>query len=89
MEKAAVIYWSGTGNTEIMAQEIFNGIKKAGMEADIFNVSNFSGDISEYSKIAFGCSAMGDEVLEEAEFEPFYESIEGKISGKKVALFGS
>ena len=89
MEKAAVIYWSGTGNTEIMAQEIFNGIKKAGIEADIFNVSNFSGDISEYSKIAFGCSAMGDEVLEEAEFEPFYESIEGKISGKKVALFGS
>ena len=89
MGKIAVIYWSGSGNTEIMAQEILEGIKSAGAEADIFNVSEFKGDISEYSMLALGCSAMGDEVLEEAEFEPFYEGIEGNISGKKIALFGS
>ena len=32
---------------------------------------------------------MGAEVLEEDEFEPFFTSLEPKISGKKVALFGS
>ena len=82
--KTAVIYWSGTGNTEQMAQAVAEG---AG--AELFKVSDFSGDISEYDKIAFGCSAMGDEVLEEDEFEPFFAGIEAKLSGKSVALFGS
>ena len=52
-------------------------------------VDQFTGDIAEYDKIAFGCPAMGDEVLEEGEFDPFFSSIEGKLGGKKVALFGS
>ena len=82
--KTAVIYWSGTGNTEQLAQAIAEG---AG--AELFKVSDFSGDISEYDKIAFGCSAMGDEVLEEYEFEPFFAGIEAKLGGKSVALFGS
>ena len=64
--KAAVIYWSGTGNTEQMAQAIADA---AG--AELFAVSDFSGSIADYDRIAFGCSAMGDEVLEEDEFEPF------------------
>ena len=70
--KAAVIYWSGTGNTEQMAQAIADA---AG--AELFAVSDFSGSIADYDRIAFGCSAMGDEVLEEDEFEPFFASIEG------------
>ena len=82
--KTAVIYWSGTGNTEAMANAIAEG---AG--ADLFSVSDFSGNISDYDKIAFGCPAMGAEVLEEDEFEPFFESIEGDLSGKDIALFGS
>lgn len=82
--KTAVIYWSGTGNTEQMAQAIAEG---AG--AELFKVSDFGGDISEYDKIAFGCSAMGDEVLEEDEFEPFFTGTEAKLGGKSVALFGS
>ena len=65
--KAAVIYWSGTGNTEQMAQAIADA---AG--AELFAVSDFSGSIADYDRIAFGCSAMGDEVLEEDEFEPFF-----------------
>ncbi len=90
MEKIAVIYWSGTGNTAMMAKAVAQGITDAGAEADVFSVEKFSaGDIDNYSKIAFGCPSMGDEVLEESEFDPFFESIEGKLSGKKVALFGS
>lgn len=82
--KSAVIYWSGTGNTEAMAQAVAQG---AG--AELFSVSDFSGNIEEYDAIAFGCPAMGAEVLEESEFEPFFSAIEGKLGGKKVALFGS
>lgn len=82
--KTAVIYWSGTGNTEQMAAAI-----AAGAGADLFSVSDFSGSITEYDRIAFGCSAMGDEVLEESEFEPFFASIESTLSGKTIALFGS
>ena len=82
--KVAVIYWSGTGNTEQMAQAIAEG---AG--ADLFAVSDFSGKLDAYDRVAFGWSAMGDEVLEESEFEPFFAEVEGELSGKTIALFGS
>lgn len=82
--KTAVIFWSGTGNTEQMAAAVAEGA-----DAEVFSVSDFSGDISDYDKLAFGCPAMGNEVLEESEFEPFFDSIESKLSGKSVALFGS
>ena len=84
--KKAVIYWSGTGNTAAMASAIAAGM---GEGTELYSVDQFTGDIAEYDKIAFGCSAMGDEVLEEAEFDPFFTSTEGKLGGKKVALFGS
>ncbi len=82
--KTAVIYWSGTGNTEAMAKAVAEG---AG--ADLFSVSEFSGNIDDYEAVALGCPAMGAEVLEESEFEPFFTAIESKLNGKKVALFGS
>ncbi len=82
--KTAVIYWSGSGNTEAMAKAVADG---AG--AELFNVSDFSGDVAEYDRLAFGCPAMGAENLEESEFEPFFAENEDKLSGKKVALFGS
>jgi len=78
MSKTAVIYWTGTGNTEAMANAIAAGISEADASA-----------VAQYEKIAFGCPAMGDEVLEEGEFEPFFAEVEGSLSGKKVALFGS
>lgn len=90
MSKIAVVYWSGTGNTEIMAQEVAAGAKAAGAEADVLTPSNFdSSKISAYDAIAFGCPAMGAEVLEEAEFEPMWNECEGSLSGVKIALFGS
>lgn len=82
--KTAVIYWSGTGNTKIMAEAIADGAK-----SELYYVSDFKGNISDYDKIAFGCSSMGAEELEEAEFAPFFDSIENALSGKNVALFGS
>lgn len=84
--KKAVIYWSGTGNTAAMASAIAAGM---GEGTELYSVDQFTGDIADYDKIAFGCSAMGDEVLEEGEFDPFFTSIEDKLGGKKVALFGS
>ena len=82
--KIAVIYWSGTGNTEMMAQAIAEG-----SGGELFKVSDFSGNLADYDKIAFGCPAMGAEVLEEEEFDPFFTGIENMLSGKDVALFGS
>lgn len=88
-DKIAIIYWSGTGNTETMAKSVQKGVENAGGSAELFSVSSFSGNIDDYSKLALGCPAMGAEVLEESEFQPFYDSIKSKLSGKKIALFGS
>lgn len=85
-----MVYWSGTGNTEQMAQAVVAGIKAGGAEADLFTPPEFSpSQMGNYDKIAFGCPSMGAEELEETEFEPMYSSIEDQLGGKKIALFGS
>ncbi len=90
MSKIAVVYWSGTGNTEMMAQAVLEGAQAAGAEADLFTAADFSADAAAgYDAFAFGCPSMGAEELEETEFEPMYTAVEGTISGKKVVLFGS
>lgn len=90
MSKIAVIYWSQTGNTEQMAQAIAEGVQAAGAEAALLNVSETDAAAAAgYSKLALGCPAMGAEVLEEAEFEPFFTALESRLTGKRVALFGS
>ncbi|MDR3075394.1 MAG: flavodoxin [Candidatus Methanoplasma sp.] len=90
MEKIAIVYWSGTGNTERMCGLVKDGITSAGAEAIVYAADDFNkSKMSEYSKIAFGCPSMGDEVLEEDVFEPMFSSIESDLGGKKIALFGS
>ena len=90
MSKMAVIYWSQTGNTEAMAGAITEGAKDAGAEVQLFHVSEISADdAAAYDLLALGCPAMGAEVLEEEEFEPFFTALEPKLGGKKIALFGS
>lgn len=90
MSKAAVIYWSSTGNTEAMAQAVAEGAKAAGVEVDLFEVGEVTpAQALEYETLALGCPAMGDEELEEGEFEPFFAELEKGLSGKKVVLFGS
>ncbi|MEM1484160.1 flavodoxin [Oscillospiraceae bacterium PP1C4] len=90
MSKMAVIYWSQTGNTEAMANAIAEGAKEAGAEVSLLTVSETDcAAASGFDLLALGCPSMGSEVLEEGEFEPFFTELEGKLSGKKVALFGS
>lgn len=90
MSKIAVIYWSQTGNTEMMANAIAEGIRETGAECDVLTVPAVSADqAAEYEKLALGCPAMGAEVLEEMDFEPFFTELERRLSGRPVALFGS
>lgn len=90
MEKINIIYWSGTGNTEKMAQGIKKGIESKGVEANLLKVSDATlADVESCEKIAFGCPAMGAEELEEVEMRPFMDEVNKILSGKKVVLFGS
>ena len=88
MSKIAVVYWSGTGNTEAMANAVLEGAINAGNDAAIFTADQFSDtQVVEYDAIAFGCPAMGAEELEDGEFEPMFAECE--LSGKRIGLFGS
>ena len=88
--KTAVVFWSGTGNTEIMAGKVAEGAKAAGAEVTTFTASEFSSaKAAEFDAIAFGCPSMGDEQLEEGEFEPMWTECVSALQGKKIALFGS
>lgn len=88
--KVAVVYWSGSGNTERMAKAVACGIARAGATAEVFFVDAFPLEkFGEYDAFALGCPAMGAEVLEEDSFEPFFAKIEAMLKGKPVALFGS
>lgn len=90
MAEIAVVYWSGTGNTEAMAKLVAEGIEGAGKKADLINADDFSAsDVGKYDAIAFGCPSMGDEVLEEEVFQPMFSEVEGSLGGKTVGLFGS
>jgi len=90
MSKVAVVYWSGTGNTEQMASLILEGAKAKGAEVSEFSAAEFSPEqISRYDSIAFGCPSMGSEELEESEFAPMFQTCEPKLKDKNIALFGS
>lgn len=90
MSKVAVVYWSGTGNTEEMAKCVAEGAKGKGAEVDLLESADFGAEKAAlYDAIAFGCPAMGDEVLEETEFEPMFLECKPELGGKKIALFGS
>ena len=90
MSKITVAYWSGTGNTEAMAEAVGEGIKAAGKECAVVSVSDISAsDLEGETSFALGCPAMGAEVLEEGEMEPFVTEVEAFAAGKKIGLFGS
>lgn len=90
MANVLVVYWTGTGNTEIMAEKIKEGLENAGETVDFRTVDAVDpSEVEDFDKIAFGCPSMGVETLEEDEFEPFFEEVEGMLAGKKIALFGS
>lgn len=90
MSKISVVYWSQGGNTKAMAEAIAKGIEAAGKEAKVMDVSSASmEELKQSAVFAMGCPAMGAEVLEEGEMEPFVTEAEGFVAGKTIALFGS
>lgn len=87
--RIALVYYSGTGNTEAMAKAIEDELNGKA-EVDTIDPSAFGPeDIASHDAFAFGCPAMGSEVLEEDVFEPMFASIESLLSGKTIILFGS
>lgn len=85
-----IIYWSGTGNTEAMANLIEQGIKEEGKEVEVKRVGDVTpDDIATSDVMILGCPSMGAEELEDSEMEPFVESLADKVQDKKIALFGS
>ena len=90
MAKIAVVFWSGSGNTETMANAVMEGVAKGGAEAELIRVGDFSADrIADYDGILMGCPACGTEELDEGEFEPFFVEAENHLKDVKVGLFGS
>ncbi|MFQ7978876.1 MAG: flavodoxin [Faecalimonas umbilicata] len=90
MDKIYVVYWSQTGNTEAMAEAVARGIRSEGKESVVVEVGSISPEeLKEEAVFALGCPAMGAEVLEESEMEPFVETLEAFVKGKTVGLFGS
>lgn len=90
MSKVAVVFWSGTGNTEAMANMVVSGAKAAGAEVTVYTASEFQAGLMDgYDAIAFGCPAMGSEELEESEFQPMFDECKAKLNRKKIGLFGS
>jgi flavodoxin short chain len=90
MKKALVVYWSGTGNTEAMAKRLAQGLSDAGCEAELKQPGEAAGLVKEAAVLAFGCPAMGAEILEENEMEPFIAGLDSAgLKGKALGLFGS
>ena len=87
MNKIAVVFWSGTGNTEAMAAAVAEG---AGPGAELIPAAAFGpAALANYDAFAFGCPSMGAEQLEESEFEPMFAACEAGLAGRRVGLFGS
>ena len=87
MSKVAIVYWSGTGNTEAMADLIAQGVRAAGGTADLVHAADFTAErVEDYDALAFGCPAMGDEELEDMEFLPMYDQVEPHLAGHKNIL---
>ena len=90
MSKVAVVYWTGSGNTQAMADQVRAGAEGAGAAVDEIFADQFTAaDVAKYDAFAFGCPAMGDEVLEEGTFQPMWDEVKSSLSGKSVGLFGS
>lgn len=90
MKKISVIYWSGTGNTKAMAEEVAKGANIDETEVNLLNVGEATiEDVKNADAVAFGCPAMGAEELEDTEMEPFIDDVKDELKGKNIVLFGS
>ena len=82
MKKTAVIYWSGTGNTETMANAIADSMRAAGADCTLLTPDTVdAGGVDALEAVALGCPSMGAEELEETEYAPMFASITDKLAG--------
>ncbi len=90
MKKGVIVYWSGTGSTEAMAEALAEGAKKNHAQVTLLPVDEATvDDVKNADFIAMGCPSMGGDELEEQDMEPFVASLESVVAGKPVVLFGS
>ena len=90
MKNIAIVYYSGTGNTELLADAVREGVVSVGSSAKKISAGLFGADmLDSYDAVAFGCPASGAENLEEDIFEPMFETLLPHLAGKRIALFGS
>jgi len=90
MRKIGIVYWSGTGNTELMAQSILEGVKDNQSDVTLYQATEFTPELMDrFDAIGFGCPAMGSEELEASEFAPMFNRCKYKLANKKIVLFGS
>lgn len=85
----AIVYASTTGNTERMAKAVAQGARRSGDDVLCITAEKAStAEILAADVLYLGSPAMGAEMLEDS-MESFYSSLEPKLKGKKIALFGS
>ena len=90
MSKVAIVYWSGTGNTEAMARQVAEGAEAAGARAQLIPAAEFgAGQLAEYDAFAFGCPSMGAEELEDGEFEPMFSAVKPDLPGRRLTCLRS
>ena len=90
MKSSIVIYWSLTGNTELMAHAIGEGIQSDGHTTRVERVEYVDHtEALDYDVIFLGCPAMTTDILEEQEFKPFFDFIRPFLENRPIALFGS
>ncbi len=85
-----ITYWSMTGNTKIMAEAIFEGVKTINEDVTIKSVDEINPrEINKFEKILFGSPAMGFEELDQDFYIPWYEIAEKSLTNQLIGLFGS
>lgn len=88
-KKALVVYFTTTGNTQMLAESVAEGLTETGAEVTLKNVSDATPEeVLEYDLIALGCPAQGTEELDDTEFGPYFEETAPNLNEKNVILFG-
>ncbi len=88
--KVNIVYWTGSGNTLMIADALYQGAEDGGHTVNSVYVNDMSAeDFAKADILCLGCPAMSGEDIEEYEFRPYYEDLKPYLEGKKVILFGS
>ncbi len=85
--KVNLVYYSGSGHTEEMANILVDAMWEKGMEVNVFN-EEVDSDFSNTDLMVFGSPACGTEEVDDTIIMPSIDAI-GEFKDKKVFMFGS